>query len=212
MDGFFIFLFALAVSVDGMMVGVAYGIRKISIPIASLLIIACTSILAVSISMSCGKGMALILPPETTMSIGAVLLVLIGCYYFLRALKDKVNSISNESGQPLLSLNIKPVGIIVQILKEPSTADFDASGVINNKEAVFLGLALAMDSFGAGFGLAMTGLFNIIYVALAVGMLQFILIKIGTVIGRQMIGKRFDHLAKILPGFILVAIGISKLI
>ena len=48
-------LFGLAVSADGFAAGMAYGVKKIKIPIFSLLVIALASALAVSISMFCGR-------------------------------------------------------------------------------------------------------------------------------------------------------------
>ncbi|MDR1617340.1 MAG: sporulation membrane protein YtaF [Syntrophomonadaceae bacterium] len=211
MDALWILLFGLAVSVDGLMAGVAYGIRKVSVPWPSLLIIAATSSLLLTVSMVSGKALGMFMEPEMAVELGAALLIILGCYFFALALKENVQTWDSASDGLLFSFNIKPAGIIIRIMKEPLAADFDSSGEINYKEAVFLGLALAADVLGAGIGLAMAG-FNILYVVAAVGILTFFLVKSGVFIGEKITGSRLKKFTMILPGIIFVIIGIFEFI
>ena len=205
-----IFMFAFAVSTDGFMVGIAYGVKKIRMPIVAMTIIFLASSLAVTIAMTLGKGLASFFNPIVAAHVGAIVLVLIGIYYLLQAgLQRACNNTNGEDA--LLSLSVRPLGIIVQILKEPASADFDASGEISPQEAFFLGTALAMDAFAAGIGLAMTG-FNILLTAITVGMLQFILINIGLTVGRIMENERLKNISSLLAGIILLVLGTCKLI
>jgi len=204
-----ILLFALAVSGDGFMVGIAYGIKKIRIPILSLLVIAMASTLAVTASMILGKGISCFITPQWTSSIGAGIIILIGLYFLLQAARHKIFSLEHDVEDPLLSLNINSLGIIIQILKKPSTADFDSSGEISVKEAFFLGLALAMDALGAGVGLAMTGM-NILLTAISVGMLKFTLVSCGLTVGSKFQNERWQGVNALLTGLILLAIGIIE--
>ncbi|MEN6349127.1 MAG: sporulation membrane protein YtaF [Syntrophomonas sp.] len=205
-----ILLFGLAVSGDGFLVGVAYGIKKIKIPFPSLAVIALSSALAVTVSMICGKGLSTIFSEKTAATIGAVMLIAIGLYYLLGACRETIENLDNDGQEPLLTLTIKPMGIIVQILKEPARADFDSSGDISTREAFFLGLALAMDALGAGVGVAMAG-YNIFLTALSVGMLKFILVNSGICLGSKMNGKRLQNISALIPGLILVVIGVLAL-
>lgn len=109
----------------------------------------------------------------------------------------------------MFTLKIKPLGIIVQIFKEPLKADFDASGTISYYEAVFLGLALAMDAFGAGFGAALTG-FSPLLIPLACGITKFIFVSTGNMLGAQHSGWLNKKTAYI-PGLILIFLGVMKL-
>ncbi len=204
-------LFALAVSADGFMVGLAYGVKRIRIPLLSLIVISLASALAVTVSMICGKGLGLILSPGWTSALGSTIFIIIGIYFLLRAGKEKIDSLQlNEAGS-LISLNIRPLGIIVHILKEPSSADLDSSGIISTKEAFFLGFALALDALGAGVALAMSG-FNIIFTALAVGALKFILVNSGLILGGVMTNTKFKLVAALLPGLIFITIGVLEYI
>ena len=148
----------LAVSMDGFMVGLAYGIKKIKIPLVSMLIITMASVTAVSLSMFFGKALTMVLSAENAVYLGSILLIVLGAYFLLSGLREKIESIEVDHEEPLLTLSIKFLGIMIQILKEPARADFDESGEIGSREALFLGMALSMDAFGAGVGLALTGL------------------------------------------------------
>lgn len=211
MDYLTIALFALAVSADGFAVGMAYGIGKIRIPFFSLLVISLASALAVSLSMLCGKGLAELLSPQMSSYMGAIIILGLGIYFLLTAGKEKIESLENGQEKPLLAFNIKPLGIIVQILKQPSRADFDCSGEISTSEAFFLGLALAMDALGAGIGIAMTGS-NILYTAVCVGMLKFILVNSGIYLGSKINARELKAVTAMVPGLVFVAIGILELL
>lgn len=206
-----VFMFALAVSADGFMVGIAYGIKNIRIPFGAMAIIFMTSSLAVTIAMTLGKALSYFFNPTRAAYLGASLLICIGLYYLLQAGVQRACSHKENEEDTLFSINLRPLGIIIQILKEPSTADFDASGEISSREAFFLGIALAMDAFAAGIGLAMTG-FNILLTAATVGMLQFILIGIGLRTGRIMENDRLQNISSVLAGVILITLGACKLI
>lgn len=204
-------LFALAVSSDGFMVGVAYGIKKIRIPILSLVVISLASTLAVTGSMVLGKGISCFISPPMAAMIGSIMIIIIALYFILQAIRQKICSLEHDEEDPLISLNINSLGIIIQILKKPSTADFDSSGEISLREAFFLGLALAMDALGAGVGLAMAGM-NILLTAISVGMLKFILVSSGLIVGRKLQCERMQGMASLLTGLILLTIGIIEFI
>lgn len=203
-------LFALAVSADGFAVGMAYGISRIKIPLLSLIVIALASALGVSISMLCGVGLTGILSPHITSLVGAIIILCIGGYFLLNTCREKINSLEKDEHEPLLAINVKPLGIIIQILKQPSRADFDCSGEISAKEAFFLGLALAMDAMGAGIGMAMTGS-NILYTAVSVGVLKFILVNGGIILGSKINTGGLKLLVSLIPGFIFITIGVIEL-
>ncbi|WP_054693248.1 hypothetical protein [Syntrophomonas palmitatica] len=149
-----ILFFALAVSNDGFVAGMSYGVNKIKVPLLPLLIISAASGLAVSVSMLLGKGMAVLIPPESAARVGAMFIIAVALYFLMQACRFRLEALAVDEEEPILAFNIKPMGVIVQILKEPSKADMDSSGEINLKEAFFLGLALAMDALGAGIGVA----------------------------------------------------------
>ena len=89
-------------------------------------------------------------------------------------------------------------------------ADFDRSGHISSTEALFLGLALSLDSFGAGVGAALIDLPPILFsIIITISCTIFILagIRIGNLLSNVSWMKKLT----VLPGIALVLIGIFKL-
>lgn len=204
-------MFALAVSADGFMVGLSYGLNKIRIPVTSLLVIALASCMAVTTSMLIGQGLMIYLQPSGAANIGALVIIGVGVYFLLTACREKINSLEIDEQEPVLTFSVRFLGIIVQILKEPSRADFDASGEISTREAFFLGLALALDALGAGIGVAMTG-FNIFYTAITVGVVKFMVVNLGIMLGHRVINRRLQSLSAWVPGLVLICIGFMEFI
>lgn len=211
MEALAVLLFSLAVSADGFLVGMAYGFKRIRIPVLSLLVIAGSSALAVCISMILGKGLAAMMNPRIAAYIGAGMLIFVGIVFLFQAYWENLFSKSDNLDEPLLSFYVKPLGIIVQILAQPESADRDESGEISIQEAFMLGLALAMDALGAGIGMAMAG-FNILITAIGVGMVKFILINTGIAIGSMFQGEKANGCSSALVGCIFVILGFLQIV
>ena len=99
---------------------------------------------------------------------------------------------------------------IINILREPAAAGFDRSGTINHFEAVFLGLALALDALGAGFGAGMIG-FSGPSAPLLIGLLSILLVFTGSFFGKRL-GNVLPQHFKVVPGLIILFLGILNLL
>jgi len=201
-------VFALAVSADGFGVGVAYGVRNIKIPFLSLAVICLASMLVVSVSMGLGRGIAFYLTPRAASLVGAIILTTMGLWLVGQALQG--NPQEDEADTTIFSLRIRPLGIMIQILREPARADFDASGEISTREAFFLGLALAMDAMAAGMGIAMAG-YNILATALLVGTAKFFLVNAGLKLGKFAANGFLKKVSGVISGIILLSLGIYEM-
>lgn len=214
-----ILLFAVAISIDGFSVGITYGLRGIRIGKLPLLIIVSISTFSIYLTTFLGTGLAAVLDPKLGETIGSFILIGVGFWLIYNAffnhysgIKDrKSNKVSDDDNEKILiSLNIRPFGLIIKVFKEPVTADFDKSGTINNIEALFLGLALALDALGAGFGAGMTGFSNSI-TPLIIGFINLVFITGGSVIGNKL-GNILPGRFEILPGLLIVILGMIKLL
>ncbi len=199
--------FALAVSSDGFAVGVAYGARRIRIPLGPLLLICLASMLAVSISMLAGKALAQYFDFRMAQKIGALALIGVGVWIFGRSLRDWQGNARKGENNAIATLRIKPLGIIIQILREPAKADLDSSGVISLREAVFLGTALALDALGAGMGASLSG-FDVVMTVLLVGCCKFLLISLGIKFGTGLKSRILSIGSGAFCGLILVVLGL----
>ncbi|MCK8824015.1 sporulation membrane protein YtaF [Fuchsiella alkaliacetigena] len=220
MGTFSMVILALAVSLDGSLAGITYGLRKVKIPKLSLLIISLTSATAVLISMVLGQFIAQFLSPDFAELIGGLMLVLIGSWIFYqslrqlmwqRSLDSEIEIDNNLSERELLfKLNIKSLGLAIKILQEPMQADLDHSGVISKAEAVFLGFALALDALGAGFGAAMAG-YSPLITTIFVGVSKFVCISLGLYLGSKFNLGENNYKATLLPGLLLILLGLFNI-
>ncbi len=208
--------FALALNLDSFGAGMAYGSRQIKVPVSSLCIISSISVAAISISMLGGQILLAALPVSLAHRAGGILLMLIGLWVLYQTCRSgrqvPDNAVPDANGAvKTIKISIKPLGLVIQILKEPARADLDSSGVISSGEASILGIALAMDAFVAGFAVSMLG-FSIILTATVVGLGHFFLTYLGLLAGRSITKFHLGRQLTILPGCLLIALGLLKLL
>ncbi len=252
-------LFAIAVSVDGFLVGIAQGMRGIKVPVATLIVINVVSGVVVFLSLSTGDYVANRLGLQAAKVIGSGILIVLGTA-MLRPLSRsrRRNSVScNMSGtdidkrdvtgafettetSPSSSLNTSNTGIntgesmgenaavdviatetviskitktlimIPKFLAEPVTADLDLSGTLTIDEGFFLGLALAIDALGVGFGAGMAGMSSKLTPVVA-GITQGIFVSLGLILGRKMRKTVPSYILEKAPGGILILLGAMRL-
>ncbi|NBD27006.1 sporulation membrane protein YtaF [Paenibacillus glycinis] len=227
---FSLVLLAFAVSLDGFGVGVTYGLRRIRIPLLSIFIIAFCSGLVVWLSMQLGALLTGYMSPMTAKWIGAILLMLIGGYALIQWWQRRrenadsadderipeaaadINAASAEAAtaSTIVILELKRLGIVIQILRTPQIADVDRSGVISSSEAILLGFALSLDSFGAGLGAAMVG-FNPLLTALVISTASGLFLLAGMRLGFRFAAWRGMRAMSVLPGIMLIVMGLIRL-
>lgn len=179
-------------------------------PIKSILIIATCSAVSLMIALSIGHGLEKVLSEKVTASLGGVILITLGAwvlYQFFRPEKEKEIL---EHEKTIVNFEIKSLGLAINILKKPMSADFDQSGTITGIEAFMLGFALSLDSFGAGIGAAMLG-FSPFYLAITVAIMSSLFVLLGIKSGTFF--HKIDWIQRFtfLPGILLIIIGIWKL-
>lgn len=209
-------MFALALNMDSFAAGVAYGVRNIKLPVISLVIISLMSMAAISLSMFIGHALAGYFSATFAHRLGGVILMLIGLWVLIQSLqkskREKRDDTNAKKKVPntLFQIHIRSLGLVIQILREPSRADLDHSGTISPREAVLLGLALALDAFAAGFAVSMLG-FEILPTALIVGLGHFVLTYLGLQAGMGALVSGVSRKISALPGFILITLGLLKM-
>lgn len=186
-----VMLLAVAVSIDGLGVGLACGLGRVKIPAISLLFMGVASGSAVLISMLAGRLVGRFLNPSLTTWLGGTLLIVFGLWMLWQ--------LKGSKKQGLMSL-----------LDDPARADTDGSGGISVREAVVLGIALALDAFGAGFGAALAG-FSPLATGISVAVAKVLLVGGGVKLGHLAAGYSWVMSLKVLPGLIICALGILKI-
>ena len=173
------------------------------------------------ISMLLGSVLAPILPEALATGLGGAILIMIGVWAFVQIwLQQKSEAEEDMLAPPtvpqpeerrLLHIELRRLGLVIDILRTPSRADVDRSGIITASEAALLGAALSLDAFGAGIGAAFIGLSPWL-TAPVIALFSAVFLWVG--IGTGKMFASFDWVKKLsfLPGLILIALGLSKLL
>ncbi|SDZ12626.1 sporulation membrane protein YtaF [Thermoactinomyces sp. DSM 45892] len=209
---------AFAVSLDSFSAGVTYGLRRIRIPISSILIIAGCSGLSIFLTMLVGDQMSVWLSPQMEKWIGASILILLGCWTFFHYLTRNEQDNGQEEADPVTQAidpkiwiwELPKWGLVIQILKKPTTADIDHSGSINATEAILLGIALSLDSLGAGLGVALLGYSPFAVLGL-ITLMCGVFLRLGMWIGFHFQYNRFRNVVLYLPSILLIILGLVRI-
>lgn len=201
-------LLALGLSLDGLSVGLSYGLRRIRIPIGSMAIIALCTIAAMGGSMLFSKGVSRALSFFPLRWLGASILLSIGGIQLIKARKSAGRVKEKIGATRITKTHLPSLGLIIQVLKTPGIADADCSGIISAKESLLLGIALAMDAFAAGMGASLSGLhLSIIFI---VAFTQVMVISLGHALTGR-VTDSFLEKTKYLPGALLIILALIKL-
>lgn len=220
-------ILALAVSLDGFSVGVMYGLRKIRIPLVSVAIISLCSGCIIYLSMQIGVLVSRFVDPLYAKAAGGLILIGIGIWAVYQVLSKKKDEDDAPAGQSseaeakaeetpvasakeVLYIELKRLGLVIQILRKPSIADIDRSGNISASEAVLLGVALSLDAFGAGIGAALIG-FAPLLTSAVIALASGTFLATGLRIGYKYSDLSWIQRLSVFPGFVLIIMGIMKL-
>lgn len=197
-------------SLDSFTVGLTYGMRKVTIPLKSLIIISSCTFLVLLLAMGLGSFFELFISYEAGERIGGIILIGIGIWVLYQFITSQRSAHEPVSDCKIIEFEIKPFAIMIKILKKPMEADFDKSGKINGIEALFLGLALSLDSFGAGIGAALIDLPPILF-SIVVTISSAIFVIAGIHIGKIFRSVAWMKKLTLLPGIALIVIGLFKM-
>ena len=213
-------ILTISSSIDSLGMGITYGIRNTTISFIARIILFAIAFIVSIISILLGCTFKGIFSPNIIEYIGSFILILIGIFIFLQSMKNKnvsdkkISKLMDDKlnkQQKIYSFFIKCLGITVQILKNPTSSDFDKSNTIDAKEAVFLSLALSLDSFGVGISFGMIENFTF-YFPLFISLFQLFFLNFGNFLGKKLcnFSKIPDNFWSVLSGILLIIIGLFK--
>lgn len=211
-------LLTIAVSLDSFGIGISYGLSRIHVPLTSIFIIMLCSGMMVLASMMIGNVLSSVLSPDSAKIIGGSILIFIGLFNLSNIIRTKRNEPSTENlkinstqheQEKEWKFEIQKLGLLITILKKPQKADLDNSGVISKKEALLLGIALALDAFSAGLGAAMLG-YPPILCALLVSVMSGLFVLLGIKSGFILSQKKWMQQVVFLPPCLLISLGLAS--
>jgi putative sporulation protein YtaF len=203
-----LFMLAFAVSLDSFSTGLTYGLRKMGMPLRSIVVISFCSAGSLLAAMSIGGAAENFLSEGVADKIGGLILIALGAFVLLQFFRTGKDSAVDEE-KILFNFEIESIGLVINILKRPMAADFDKSGTITGVEAIVLGLALSLDAFGAGIGAALLG-YSPLLLALTVMIMSMVFLSAGLKIGKSCAHMGWVQKVSFLPGVLLIVIGVLR--
>lgn len=186
----------IAINIDSLVIGVAYGIAEIKMSLTAKLGISLSTGITLFVTVFLGNYFAGILNSSLLHWLSAVLLLIFGGVLIL------CSAFSEE-----------------QVLNRPEKADSNSDKILSFKEAVLLGIALSADSLGAGFSLGLMGAGEI-FAPILVFAVNVLFLIIGEESGKKVSAvestamQKTQNLAKKLsayiPGAVLVLLALWK--
>lgn len=203
-----LFILVMAVSLDGLGVGITYGMRKIKIPVPALLIIMLCSGAIVLASMMVGDLLGIFISETAARLLGGGILITLGLFSLVNLIRTGWDKSKDSS---VIQKETTKLNDLKTVITTPDKADLDGSGRISAGEACLLGTALSLDAFGAGIGAAILGYPPTLTAMLTAGMSGLFLytgMKLGMLLSKN---KKMQRLS-FLPPALLIGIGILNIL
>ncbi len=195
-------LFSLSSCIDNVVVGIAYGIKKIKIGLWSNLMIAGVTTTGTFLSMSLGWYVTTFIPPKYANYIGSGVMILLGLYFVLQS----VTKLTLQTQSKSVALKD-----LLDMMQYASDSDLDQSGDINLKEAFLVSLGLTFNNIGAGIAASITGV-SISVTVIATFVISLLAIVLGETLGSHVFGKFLGKFAPLIAGGLLLVLGVVEML
>lgn len=189
-------LFAVSASLDALIVGITYGIKKVHISFLTNLLVSLITLAGTVISIGLGLKLAPLFPPQAATLAGSALLILLGGYYIIKYLVQAVKQYL--ASRQLTATEMQ--GATAPPVKESLTL----------RETVLLGIALSVNNMGIGIGASIAGL-ELLPTAAATFLFSVCFLYLGNRLGKIRLLRIADRFADPLSGLLLIGLGIFEL-
>ncbi|MGD0152267.1 MAG: hypothetical protein ABSC17_00685 [Thermacetogeniaceae bacterium] len=209
---------ALSCNLDNIMVGLAYGTRRIRLPLESNLLIALITSVGTLVTMLLGQDLArLYFNTRIANYLGAGIIIIAGLYVLIQSCWQR-GIIDTAPLQPVLlrtgvTAPKRPqqwLRELARLTRDPQLVDWDYSGSIDLGEAAVLGLALTLNNLPNGFAAGMLGL-NIGLTTIAVSSLSLLTFWAGIWLGLRYTSRMLGDWGSPAAGIMLIMIGVYTL-
>lgn len=209
-----IFFLALSCSLDNIGIGIAYGVRKLSIPFGTNLLIALLTTGGTLLVMLGGHLVTRLIHPQTAILIGGGIIIVAGAWVVIQETVLRQPTKPPEELQLIALAGVPEVSLlkkIFMILDNPFIADQDFSGHIDLREGFILGLALLLNNLPIGLVAGLLGLSPLLITS-SVIILSILTIWVGISAGYYLGYHWLGRLSGPLSGLILIVIGIYEIL
>lgn len=202
-------LLVLSLCVDALVASFAYSTTKIKIPVVSSIILTAISTLFLMISIALGSLIQGLIKDDVAHIICFIILFLLG---FLRLFEGLLKNYLNKKALSPHNIEVTLFNfkLVLNVYADVTLADLDHSKSLSTKEALYLGIALSLDSLIVGFGAALAPI-SFFEVTLFSIIFNFLAIALGSFIGSKC-AEKIDIDLSWVSGLILILLSLLKLL
>lgn len=143
-------ILVIALSIDSFLASLAYGVASIRIPFRSAIVVSSVGVLFLGISLYAASLLQQVIPPEVCSTISFLIFFLIGIStIFQEAIKQFLRNCKRRK----LTFEYSGISFVLDVYLDETKADMDHSKQLSMKEALYLAVALSIDSLVSGFAL-----------------------------------------------------------
>ncbi|MCT6925820.1 manganese efflux pump [Metasolibacillus sp.] len=179
-----IILVGIAVNLDNLGISLAYGIKRITIPIISNAVIALLSMAVTYVAITIGETLSDYISVYLANLLGSLLLCIIGTWTLLSQRLAKGNHVKSF--------------------------DKNHSAILALKDAIILGFILSANCLATGIAIGANDISTIAMV-ISIGVFSFITIAIGSHFGILLAKSFIGRYSTAIAGWLLIGIGIFEI-
>lgn len=194
-------LFSISSNLDNIVIGIAYGIKKIKIGLLSNLLVAIITTFGTFISMEVGKWLTNWLPSNITKIIGSGIITLLGLYFLMHSI---INLLIKNKKIKIISLKNSE-----NMVEYAEQTDKNNSYEIETKEAIAIGFGLMFNNIGTGIAASASGI-SILETCIFTFILSTLFILSGYLLGNKILGKFLGKYSPLISGILLIVLGIFQ--
>lgn len=190
-------LFGVSASLDSLLVGVSYGIRRVRIRLWQNLFIGFVTLLGTCLSISAGHLLIPLLPEVVCGYAGSLILALLGIYYIIKWLTAFLHNL-HENKLPHYR----------EISSASAQKGWEA---LSFAEVFTLSLTLSLNNLGIGLSASLAGL-SLLPTAVATLICSVLLLFLGNQLGRCRVLQLAGTAAEPVSGILLIGLSFMQLI
>lgn len=205
-------LFGVSASLDALIMGITYGIRKIHIKLWQNLLIGLITLLGTCLSICFGRWQSALLKgllPRLNISIplerfiGSMTLVLFGMYYLVKFMLSLHKKYPKTKTLEELVVQSHPQGAagLQETVNSPAFLSLKAS--------LLLGFALSVNNMGIGLGASIAGL-SLIPAAVCTFLFSAVFLGLGNCLGKSHLSDFLGQAATPVSGLLLLGLGLFE--
>lgn len=179
-----IIVIGIAVNLDNLGISLAYGMKKIKIPLISNGVIAFLSMIVAYIGVTMGSALIHYISSYLANLLGSILLCAIG---FWTLLSQRWQQKSKEH-----------------------SFDYDGNFILSFKEALLLGFVLSANCFATGIAIGANNI-TTIWVVISIGVFSFITVAAGSHFGLLLSKSFIGRYSTSIAGWLLIFIGVFEI-